>query len=109
MPGSSSQVPPIVGAVGHSRPMNLRGPQCDTSLHEGLETRKNGGPALRDALEHGATGLEPVVDDREHYDAVADVLYVEATLERGSARQVSAVASSMPTSAAHSGVIVCQV
>src|ERR1017187_3678787 len=98
MPGSSSQVPPIVGAVGHSRPMNLRGPQCDTSLQEGLETRKNGGPALRD-----------VVDDREHYDAVADVLYVEATLERGSARQVSAVASSMPTSAAHSGVIVCQV
>src|SRR5215472_6996952 len=33
----------------------------------------------------------------------------KATLERASARQAAAVASSMPTAAAHSGVIVCQV
>ena len=33
----------------------------------------------------------------------------KATLERASARQAAAVASSMPTAAAHPGVIVCQV
>jgi hypothetical protein len=33
----------------------------------------------------------------------------KSTLERGSARHLAAVAASMPTAAAHSGVMVCQV
>ena len=49
-----------------------------------------------------------VVNDGEADGAVSDVLDVERHLGAGFTPQISAVLSSIPTAAAHSGVIVCQ-
>ena len=107
-PGSSRAVRArenlLGGAAGRSR-----GAQGRPRLKKGLEAGQNGGPPFGDGRQHYAARREPVCVTVSLTTPWPTSSMSKATLERASAQQAAAVASSMPTAAAHSGVIVCQV
>jgi hypothetical protein len=82
--------------------------QCGPGLKQGLQTRQHGGPALRDGLQDAAPGEKPSWVTVSFTTPRPASSMSKVTFERGFARQTRAVASSMPTSTAHSGVNECQ-